>query len=259
MTMGNGTPLGVASENGTALLIDRHDLTRYSLTTLLSRGLDGLEVAAVGSIEDAAKYASAPVKAVILKLDDEEKDLAGALSRIRKHGGALDTAPVMMVVHAHTFGRVTEALGMGVRACVGPAVSATDLAMAVRLIINGAVFIGPGVLLHGEPVTDELCAKAPADGPQEAHAAVSCIALTHREQEVLTHLREGKPNKIIAHELGISESTVKVHVSRILRKLRATNRTEAACANQDVGFIDDDAAGCIPPPSAPLPPSLQTY
>ena len=41
-------------------------------------------------------------------------------------------------------------------------------------------------------------------------------------------LRQGKPNKIIAHELGIRESTVKVFVHRILTKLRATNRTELA-------------------------------
>lgn len=53
-------------------------------------------------------------------------------------------------------------------------------------------------------------------------------ALTARETQVLLRLREGKPNKIIAHEMGISENTVKVHVRRILRKLRAANRTEAA-------------------------------
>ena len=54
-------------------------------------------------------------------------------------------------------------------------------------------------------------------------------SLTPRESEVLARLREGKPNKIIAHELQISESTVKVFVRRILMKLHASNRTEVAC------------------------------
>jgi DNA-binding NarL/FixJ family response regulator len=46
--------------------------------------------------------------------------------------------------------------------------------------------------------------------------------------EVLIHLRHGAPNKVIAHELGVSESTVKAFVQRILSKLHAVNRTEVA-------------------------------
>ena len=53
-------------------------------------------------------------------------------------------------------------------------------------------------------------------------------ALTPREMEVVARLRQGKPNKVIAHELEISESTVKAFVRRILIKLKALNRTEVA-------------------------------
>jgi DNA-binding NarL/FixJ family response regulator len=56
-----------------------------------------------------------------------------------------------------------------------------------------------------------------------------CESLTPREVEVLARLRLGKPNKVIAHELDISENTVKVFVRRILVKLHASNRTEVAC------------------------------
>jgi len=52
--------------------------------------------------------------------------------------------------------------------------------------------------------------------------------LTGREHEVVCKLKQGKPNKIIAYELGISISTVKVHVRNILRKAGATNRIQAA-------------------------------
>jgi DNA-binding NarL/FixJ family response regulator len=52
--------------------------------------------------------------------------------------------------------------------------------------------------------------------------------LTSRQTAVLAHLRQGKPNKIIAHALGMSESTVKVHVRNIMRRMGATNRTQAA-------------------------------
>ena len=52
---------------------------------------------------------------------------------------------------------------------------------------------------------------------------------TSSEMAVLDRLKLGKPNKIIAHELGVSESTVKVHVGRIMKKLNATNRTQVVC------------------------------
>jgi DNA-binding NarL/FixJ family response regulator len=52
--------------------------------------------------------------------------------------------------------------------------------------------------------------------------------LTPREMEVVARLRQGKPNKVIAYELEISESTVKAFVRRILIKLNALNRTEVA-------------------------------
>jgi DNA-binding NarL/FixJ family response regulator len=61
------------------------------------------------------------------------------------------------------------------------------------------------------------------------HDTSALRRLTPRESEVLARLRQGKPNKIIAHELQITENTVKVFVRRILMKLDASNRTEVAC------------------------------
>jgi DNA-binding NarL/FixJ family response regulator len=56
--------------------------------------------------------------------------------------------------------------------------------------------------------------------------------LTPRQLEVLGRLREGKPNKLIARDLNMTEATVKVHVRQIMRKLGATNRTQAVlCAS----------------------------
>jgi DNA-binding NarL/FixJ family response regulator len=52
---------------------------------------------------------------------------------------------------------------------------------------------------------------------------------THSELAILDRLKLGKANKIIAHELGVSESTVKVHIGRIMKKLKVTNRTQVVC------------------------------
>jgi DNA-binding NarL/FixJ family response regulator len=56
--------------------------------------------------------------------------------------------------------------------------------------------------------------------------------LTLSERRVLELLKKGKPNKVIARELNIEETTVKVHVRRIMRKLHAANRTQAALVAQ---------------------------
>jgi DNA-binding NarL/FixJ family response regulator len=66
-------------------------------------------------------------------------------------------------------------------------------------------------------------------GPPIEHETSALKRLTPRESEVLARLRQGKPNKIIAHELQITENTVKVFVRRILMKLDASNRTEVVC------------------------------
>ena len=58
--------------------------------------------------------------------------------------------------------------------------------------------------------------------------------LTPSEQRVLELLKEGKPNKVIARELDIEETTVKVHVRRIMKKLNAANRTQAALVAQQM-------------------------
>ena len=88
---------------------------------------------------------------------------------------------------------------------------------AIRFVQAGGTFAPIDLLLtiRPEPV-------------REIPAAVSPNRLTSRQVMVLEHLQQGKANKIIAHELGMSESTVKVHVRNIMRKMGATNRTQAA-------------------------------
>lgn len=63
--------------------------------------------------------------------------------------------------------------------------------------------------------------------------------MSPRQRDVFSHLRQGKANKVIAYELGVSESTVKVHIRNIMRKIGATNRTQAvykAQALESVAF-----------------------
>lgn len=87
---------------------------------------------------------------------------------------------------------------------------------AIRLVRAGGIFAPMDMMLANRL---ERTPPLP-DSMRQCH-------LTARQMAVLTHMQRGNANKIIAHELGMSESTVKVHVRNIMRKLGATNRTQA--------------------------------
>jgi two-component system nitrate/nitrite response regulator NarL len=83
---------------------------------------------------------------------------------------------------------------------------------------------------------------APANDP-----AMLLNKLSDREAQILRCLTQGASNKVIARELGVAEATVKVHIKAILRKVKASNRTQAAMwATGHLGFSQDNAASLIP-------------
>jgi DNA-binding NarL/FixJ family response regulator len=92
---------------------------------------------------------------------------------------------------------------------------------ALRLISAGGTFVPPDAL--------RATTAKPDDQPEgERQRRSDGLDLTPRELSVIDLLREGKPNKLIGRELEMQESTVKVHVRNILKKLNARNRTHAA-------------------------------
>jgi DNA-binding NarL/FixJ family response regulator len=91
---------------------------------------------------------------------------------------------------------------------------------AIRLVLAGGVFIPPQVLAEeGTPLSLQ---SESGDSPRPR-----ACGFTPRQTEVFDLLRQGKSNKLIAYELRMQESTVKVHVRQIMRKLKAINRTHA--------------------------------
>jgi DNA-binding NarL/FixJ family response regulator len=104
-----------------------------------------------------------------------------------------------------------------------PYATGFDLAIeAVRFVLSGGTYVPVECLLH-ERHASEAGAGRTAVGPQ---------GITEREQAVVRAIQQGKSNKVIAYELNLCESTVKVHVRRIMKKLKAKNRTEVAIRAQ---------------------------
>jgi DNA-binding NarL/FixJ family response regulator len=91
------------------------------------------------------------------------------------------------------------------------------LVSAIRLVSSGGTFASREFFVDGQ-MSRRLLPRTAPPVPQ----------ITNRERSVLELIRRGKPNKIIAYELGLSLCTVKVHTRNLMRKVGATNRTEAA-------------------------------
>ena len=105
-----------------------------------------------------------------------------------------------------------------------PVTSGFDIAIeAVRFVLAGGTYV---------PIDYLLTRTWPGNLPSEAAPASG--AVTARELAVVRAIQQGKSNKVIAYELGMCESTVKVHVRRIMKKLNAKNRTDAAIKSQTV-------------------------
>jgi DNA-binding NarL/FixJ family response regulator len=114
---------------------------------------------------------------------------------------------------------VHMAMQLGARGFLTADMSLPQAAAAIRLVRSGGIYIPPCVLVPSS------AAQLPSHtGPTDSSG--KAIQFSPRELEVLERLKQGKPNKTIAYELTMSESTVKVHVRKIIKKLRATNRTQ---------------------------------
>ena len=138
----------------------------------------------------------------------------------------LPNAPIVVVSDREDWSTVLEALNLGARAYFPSSLHPDILIETLRFVQKGGTFIPLDVLIHA-PVH-----RKRAYGTEARRTEMH--GLTPSEQRVLELLKKGKPNKVIARELDIEETTVKVHVRRIMKKLHAANRTEAALVAQQM-------------------------
>lgn len=133
--------------------------------------------------------------------------------------------PVIVLAPSEELSEMIAALDCGARGYIPASLGIAAMLTAVRLSVEGAVFMTAASILAMRGAIEAR--KAPESVVVQEPSNAVAEQFTARQAAVAERLRRGKPNKLIAYELNMCESTVKVHIRNIMKKLRATNRTEA--------------------------------
>jgi DNA-binding NarL/FixJ family response regulator len=195
------------------LIADDHPVVRDGLAAMLGTQPDFEVVATAANGQEAVRLA-AELRPDVVLLDLEMPELDGveALARLR---AASPAVRALVFTAFDTDERILSAVRAGAQGYLLKGAPREELFRAIRVVSQGGSLLQP-------VVASKLLQRMARPGGDEAPAT-----LTSREVEVLRLLAQGRANKEIAADLVISERTVKFHVSAILSKLGAGNRTEA--------------------------------
>jgi len=200
------------------LIADDHDLLRDTLVMFLENA-GGIETEAVGTFNDAiARIDVGPAYDLVL-LDYNMpgmNGLVGLKSALVHEGGQR----VALMSGEATKKIAEDALEAGAAGFVPKSLPAKSLVNAVKFMAMGEQYA---------PI-DFMTAEVDQDGNPLA------TKLTERELQVLKGLTEGKSNKEIARDLGLTEPTIKLHMKTLYRKVGASNRTQAALIAREAGL-----------------------
>jgi len=209
------------------LLADDHDLVRSGIAALLSL-FDDLEVVAQAGdgVEALAEADRTNPDVVLMDVRMPRLDGLGALRALQRS----ESPPAVLIVTTFDDDRVLrEALRDGAAGMVLKDASPEELADAIRSVVRGERYVQSGSRRRLLANLDKL-----ADPIYEARRIDD---LTDREVEILRFVARGFSNSEIAEVLGLSDGTVKNHVSNVLSKFGVRDRTRAALLALDRGLI----------------------
>jgi DNA-binding NarL/FixJ family response regulator len=200
------------------LIVDDHPLFRDGLAGLLAT-LPEMEIAGTAGTAEEALAALGSAAPDVVLMDINLPGASGVEATRRVSQLAPGTA-VLVISMVDDDDSVFAALAAGARGYVLKGASAAEITAAIRTVAAGGAVFGAGI-------ASRLLSQASGRRPSPAQPADQ-HDLTGREREVLDLLAEGASNRQIARALGVSLKTVQNHVSRILDKLQAADRTQAA-------------------------------
>ncbi|WP_296557301.1 response regulator transcription factor [Pigmentiphaga sp.] len=211
------------------LIADDHRLVIEAVKVKLAELGPDVEFRMALKVEDLRREASDDLDLALIDLTMPGAEGYSHIAELRERLPAL---PIIVLSGVEDPDVMRAAIDLGALGFIPKAYSPDVMLSAVRLVLAGGVFV-PQMMLSGmshQPSGAPLAAADAAGGARSTSLDQLRGLLTERQVDVLRLLSQGKPNKLIARDLGISEGTVKIHLAAIFRALDVRNRTEAVVA-----------------------------
>jgi DNA-binding NarL/FixJ family response regulator len=209
------------------LIVDDHPLVRDGLRSVIAVSFDGCEIFEASSMEEAMVTLGKQSNFDLVLLDVNIPDVKrlDGLKLLRNRHPIL---PVVMVSGSFDRAIVREALAAGAAGFIPKSIKRSAIVEALHRVVSGEIYMPDAI------------EDSPQENAEEAEILAKIESLTPQQRIVLTHLVHGRLNKQIAHDLSVSMTTVKAHVSAILQKLNVFSRTQAVILANRVHFDGDN-------------------
>lgn len=209
------------------LIVDDHPVVRQGLAALLGQLGPNTETLQAANASEALNLIGTHTDIDIVLLDLMMPGMNGMVA-LGEFGRTRPDVPIIVLSSSEDAHEARRALAAGALGYVPKSASQHTLISAIELVLQGDLYVPPLILSdQTERERADLAVHSDARHPP----------LTDRQIEVLRRLSAGQPNKTIARELGLSEKTVKAHITAIFKALNVVNRTQAAAVGRQYHLI----------------------
>ena len=206
------------ANKSTFIVADDHPLFREALIHAIGNCVEDADIIEADSLDTLQAVVESNPEADLLLLDLNMPGVSGfsALAYIRsKH----ESLPTVIVSAMDDPAVIRRSVQHGASGFIPKSSPISTLEKGIRAVLDGEVWVPEGINLKDDRLDSE-----------EAEIAAALSSLTPHQFRVLMMLGEGLLNKQIAYQLGVSEATIKAHVTAVLRKMHVNNRTQAVLA-----------------------------
>lgn len=210
----------------TILIADDHPLFRDALRQVVGEALPDVEIVEAHNLTAAKDYLAVHDDLDLILLDLNMPGVNG-LSGLVDLREMTPTTPIVVVSASEESGTIERSMACGASGYIPKSLPKNEMVAAIGEVMSGRLF---------RPQLAESEQTAPADAQSDVLKRVA--TLTRKQRMVLSMIARGKSNKIIAYELDVTDTTVKAHVTAILRKLKVTSRTQAAIMAREIERVE---------------------
>ena len=226
------------------VIVDSKSLRRASITSFLEPWANSEDLRLIPFTLDRARdvlHSETNLKMVIVSVGGESIAEPKNLQQLKMLRALAAGVPFVIVSDRENTQEIAAAFSADTKGFIHSGIEADLACEALSFILHVGSYFPPSAVRQFQTrqgQADEERANKPrgSDGcePESNRGGGTNDNMTVREYQVIEHIRQGLPNKMIARQLGMMEATVKVHVRKMMKKFRASNRTQLALGQSRV-------------------------